>query len=242
MSNEVEQPQEQTSPAEDRRHEPRTKSKVKRTVMATVEDEAYGSRSSHLYVVDISENGIRVNLDRELEPESKIKIALPLQAFGFGLEGDFQADCRVVWARPLAGGTCVLGMEYENLQTEHRESLNTILEHWAEKQDLELETLPVSVDAKYRLNEEESWSRTVGVRAISRDGFRFAAGQDIEPSTEILIRILLESGTVENKARVKWCESVANNAYDIGCEFQSLSSGDESYIDLHLRRCRHRPL
>jgi len=227
---------------EERRNEPRAKSKVKRTVVGTVEHETFGALSTHLYIMDISENGIRLNLDREIEPESTLRLVLPLRAFGYGLEGEFEAQCRVVWTKALAGGTCILGMEFQNLVEPHKQSLSEIIDHWSGKQAMELESLPEPVNAKFRFSEDDPWSRTIGIRAISHDGFKFPYGKEMEVGDELQIRILLEAGTVENRSVIRWCKPLPNRAFDIGCEFQNLGKGDAGYIDLHLRRCRHRPI
>lgn len=226
----------------ERRQEERTKIAVKRTILATVEDEAYGEMVNHLYLVDVAQAGMRINLDRNIEPESSIKIKFSLTSLGFGLEGDFESDCRVVWAKPTAGGTCIMGMEFKELAQEHSEALQQLIDHWAEKSGLELERLPSPVDVKIRDSEEDPWSRMYAIRAISTDGFQMKHHQDLEKGKEVYARILLEGGTVEAKASVRWCKPMPNGAFDVGCQFEGLSDGQKTYITLHLKRCRHLPI
>lgn len=226
----------------ERRRQERIKTPVKRTILATVEDEAYGSLQNHLYIVDISENGLRINLDRLVEPESEIYLKFSLNAFGHGLAGELEARCRVVWAKPLAGGTCILGMEFLDLEENQKAYVDSLLEHWSKKEGLELIQLPEPVNTKIRYEEGGPWAPMVGLRAISHQGFQYSSKIQVEPEQRLEVRILLEPGTVTTAAEVRWCKLMSNGAYDIGCHFVQLSNGHKSYIDLHLRRCRHRPL
>lgn len=227
---------------EERRGEERAKSRVKRTILANLTDPTYGSMANHLYLVDISSNGLRINLDRTVEPETELSIKFCLNALGHGLEGEFEATCRVVWSKPLAGGTCILGMEFVELPEEHRATVETLIEQWKEKGLLEFETLPTPVDAKIRTLAEEPEQYSVSVRAISRQGFRFPTRAAWQVGQELNSRLLLEPGTVDTPAVVRWCEEMPNGAREVGCEFKELTAGQESYIDLHLKRCRHRPI
>ena len=220
----------------ERRDAARTKSLVKRTILATVEDEAYGSMANHLYLEDLAIKGMRINLDREVEPESHLLISFPLESLGFALSGEFRATCRVVWSRPLHGGTCMLGLEFQDLDEQATESLARLLQHWEEKQGLELQNLRTAVDAKVRFKEGEAWSKMVSVRAISQDGFKFTSTQGVDIDEFIEIRILLESGTVETSAKVRWCKAMPNGVYEIGCQFSQLSSSHLGFLELHLRR------
>ena len=223
---------------EERRQEERVKTPVKRTILAKVEDEAYGEMNNHLYVVDLSENGLRINLDRTVEPETELKLGFSLAAFGHSLEGDFEAKCRVIWAKPLAGGTCVLGMQFVELDEEQTKAIQSLIEHWSVKEGFDLVTLADPVATKIRYQEDEPWAPMVGVRALSRDGLQYPSKLEVEPGQELEVRMLLEPGTVQTKVKVRWCKPMANGVFDVGCEFQELSKGGEGYIDLHLRRCR----
>lgn len=221
----------------ERRDAVRSKSLVKRTILATVEDEAYGSMANHLYIEDLATKGMRINLDREVEPESRLLVSFPLESLGFALSGEFRATCRVVWSRPLHGGTCMLGLEFQELDEQASENLRLLLEHWEEKQGIELQTLRTPVDAKVRFEEGEAWSKMVSIRAISKDGFKFTSTQSVEPDKNIEIRILLESGNLETAAKVRWCKAMANGVYEIGCQFLQLSASHLGFLELHLRRC-----
>lgn len=227
---------------EERRQEARVKSQVKRTVPATLEDEAYGAITSHLYIVDISENGMRINLDRSMEPGDLLKITLPLPSLGVELESEFQADCKVIWSKTLAGGTSVVGLEFQDLAEGHRKAARSLINHWGIRDALDLVNLPTPVDTKIRLSEEDPWSPSVGARGLSLKGFHYQARQARETGDKVQVRLLLEAGTIETWAQVIWCEKIPNDNFDIGCEFEELRSGAEGYITLHLRRCRHRPI
>jgi len=133
-------------------------------------------------------------------------------------------------------------MEFQGLSEVIQGSVNSLIEHWAQKEGLDLVALPTPVDAKIRFEEGQDWSRMVAVRAISQQGFNFPSKQMVTEGQDLDVRLLLEGGTVETSAKVRWCKTMPNGVYDIGCEFHQLSEGARSYITLHLKRCRHKPI
>ena len=130
----------------------------------------------------------------------------------------------------------MLGLEFQELDELAAESLRLLLDHWQEKQGLELQTLSRPVDAKLRWEEGQAWSKMVSIRAISKEGFKFTSTQSVELDKNIEVRILLESGNLETAAKVRWCKAMANGVYEIGCQFLQLSSSHLGFLELHLRR------
>jgi PilZ domain-containing protein len=233
------EPQEH-DPAEEaeseRRSVSRTKSRVERTVVATLTDTTYGALTTHLYILDISPNGMRINLDRTMEPESEFELSFGLESLGFGLSGQLGLICEVVWNRPLVGGTCILGLKFREPNEASMDAVEQLLGYWSNKHDFQLHLLREPVDAKIRTCVEEPWSRMVGVRKLSVEGFSFPTRKSFESDQEILVRMLLESGTLESKAVIRWCETMESGVKSVGCEFLELSSSGKGFIELHLRR------
>ena len=221
---------------QERRSEERTKSKVGRTVVGTLTDGTYGTLSNHLFVLDISAAGMRINLDRTIESGDSFHLVLPLEAFGHGLSGVLDVDCEVVWHKPLEGGTCALGIKFLQISEDAQEAVSLLLQHWQGKHDLELRTLPSPVDAKLRSRSDEPWSRMMSVRKLSQLGFQFVTAQAWPENEEIQTRVLLEDGTFESQALVRWCEQMNNGAFSVGCEFVDLPAGALGFVELHLKR------
>jgi hypothetical protein len=219
----------------DRRSEPRTKSRVERTVVATLTDQTYGTLTNHLYLLDISPNGMRINLDRTMEPGSEFEMVFQLDSLGFELQGALRLLCEVVWSRPLLGGTCTIGLKFKEPDEDAQKLIEQLLNYWSNKHDFILIRLREPVNAKVRASREESWSRMVGVRKLSVEGFQFPTSISFADDQEIQVRMLLDAGTVETRAVVRWCERMNNGANSVGCEFLELSASGKGFIELHLR-------
>ena len=88
----------------ERRSEKRRKSRVNKLVYAGV---CLGEQETRdfLYLVDISTGGMRVNLPRLYEVESRICLSMPTEPYlGHG-SPELVAECRVAWNRSILGGT-----------------------------------------------------------------------------------------------------------------------------------------
>jgi hypothetical protein len=220
----------------ERRTEQRTKSRVARTVVATLTDATYGALTNHLYILDISPHGMRINLDRTVEPESEFSLLFSLDSLGFGLSGQLNLTCVVIWSRPLVGGTCILGLKFKEPDEEAMDGVEQLLGYWSNKHDLQLQLLREPVDSKIRATSDEPWSVMVGVRKLSMEGFQFPTRTSFGNDQEIQVRMLLESGTLESRAVVRWCETMKSGIYTVGCEFLELNSSGKGFVELHLRR------
>lgn len=231
---------ESQEPVERRKLE-RIKVAVKRTILGTIEDDTYGEMKNHFYFVDVSHGGMRINLDRNIEPETRIYIKFSLASLGFGLEGDFESQCRVVWTKPTEG-TCILGLEFQSLEQEFAEVIDRLIAYWKPREGLLLERVPNPIDAKLKTTEDEAWSRMFAIRAISTEGCHFRFHKEFEAGEELDLRILLEAGNVEVKSTVRWCSRIPSGAFDVGCDFDELTAESRSFIELQFRKARHTPI
>ena len=221
----------------ERRVEERTKSQVQRTVPATLEFDGEGPISSHLYIQDISKHGLRVHLDRSLEPETQFRLGLSLSILGFGLEGQIDSVCRVAWSRNLKSGTCIVGLQLLEQSEDHLESMGRVIEHWKRKSELNLVRLKdTTVGVKVGLDRKGSWSPVLAGRALSELGVRFHYIDSLPVDENSEVRLLFESRTLQIPVQVRWCESMPSGVYDIGCAFVEVAEGDRELIEQRLRR------
>lgn len=227
---------------EERRQSERKKCQVNRTIVAQLTVEGLEPLAIHLFLVDIAETGLRANLDRAFEPDVELNLKLPLRALGPDLEGELDVNCRVIWSRDLAGGTCVHGMEFVEPDEESQLAIGRLLKCWEEREERDTVRLVTPVDTKVRFAGDQSWSPMVAVRALSAKGLNFPSRRAAEIGDRIRFRMLLEPGTAETEGVVRWCRQMPNGSFDIGCDFQELGKSARDYITLHLRRCNQRPL
>lgn len=227
--------EEPTPSGTDRRQQERTKIEIKRTILASVEDEGIKQRGCHLHLLDISEGGMRVNIDQALEPEARLKLRFDIGALGTHLEGHFESVCRVVWTKPTPGGT-ITGFEFKELSKEARVGLQHLLDFWGNKSSLELVRLWKPVNAKLRNTEAEPWSQTLFVQALSLKGFQFNSPRPVDREHALQSRLLLNDGPVITPVKVLWCKQISDRCYDTGCQFEDLSSEQTVSVRLHLKR------
>jgi hypothetical protein len=222
----------------DRRGQQRTKIEINRTILGTIEQDAGDEMRCHLRLMDLSEGGMKVNIDTILEPEASICLKFDLSQLGTLLEGTFESFCRVVWTKPTPGGA-VTGLEFKELKNESASGLGRLLEVWSEKSSLALTRLWKPINAKVRISEDEPWSRTLFVQALSEKGFQFKSTDLLEKDLILQSRLLLNSGPVVTPAKVRWCTQTSGQAYDAGCQFVELSDEDRASINLYLKRTGH---
>ena len=220
---------------DDRRRQSRTKFEVKRTLLASLEAESADETSCHLHLLDISEGGMRINIDRTLEVETQIGLRFDLTTLSPSLNGQFDSVCRVVWTRPTPGGS-VTGLEFKELRQDSEASLKCLLEIWSEKASLELTRLWKPINAKLRQSDEEPWSRTHFVQALSEAGFQFKSSESMEKDQVWQARLLLTGGPIAAAATVHWCKELSARSFEIALQFLELGQEDEASIRLHLKR------
>ena len=126
---------------QERRSHPRRKSRINQLVHAAVREENQEYLTS-LYLVDLSLGGMRANTDRALEPESTLTIDLPVDPY-LGEELSLLLTCRVVWRRPIPGGTYVHGFQFLSPTTEQQELITRLFAAF----------VPEGMRERYRLNQ-----------------------------------------------------------------------------------------
>ena len=178
---------------------------------------------------------MRINIDRTLEPETRIGLRFDLTTLGSALNGEFDSVCRVVWTKPTPGGS-VTGLEFKELRQDSETSLKCLLEIWSEKASLELTRLWKPINAKLRQSDEEPWSRTHFVQALSEAGFQFKSSESMEKDQVWQARLLLAGGPIVAAATVHWCKELSARSFEIALQFLELGQEDEASIRLHLKR------
>ncbi|MEW6278720.1 MAG: PilZ domain-containing protein, partial [Candidatus Eremiobacterota bacterium] len=81
----------------DRRVAPRHGLDLNRSVPARVVTAAQGAVPVALYLVDLSEGGMRINLDRKLPEGETFELILSMDGLGFSGGEVFRARCQVAW-------------------------------------------------------------------------------------------------------------------------------------------------
>ena len=222
------------APDTDRRRQERTKIEVKRSVVARIEQGELGETACHLHLLDISQGGMKVNVDQVLELEAQVRLKFELSSLGPRLEGSFESVCRVVWTKQTPGGS-ITGLEFIELAEESGSRLEHILEFWSEKSSLNLTKLWKPINAKIRSSAEEPWSRTLFVQALSPEGFQFKFTDRLDEDQSLQSRLLLNDGPLVISARVLWCKETPG-PFDVGLQFVDQTEEVRAAIRLHLKR------
>ena len=220
----------------DRRSEQRRKSSVNKIVRAEVrlgeEEELL-----FLYLVDVSPGGMRVNLDRTIEPESTIDLTFPVKAYFPDLDR-FEARCRVAWNRELLGGTCVHGLEFLNLTAETSAIVERLFSAFSPEGKRSRFRLNKVLSLSYfRNNEWRSWSAC----DLSPEGLGMQM-RDPLPMDEVFpFRIYLEDegkySFVELNGEIVYAEELDEGLHRLGVKFRDPDPSILVRIQAYMDRC-----
>lgn len=226
-----------TGTAQERRSEERRKSRVNKLVHALVK--AGEEFQTFLYLVDISTGGLRVNLDRRLTPESIIELDFPVGPYVRDKEARLQATCRVVWNRPLLGGTFVHGLQFIDLSPASEEIISKLFIAFTPEGRRERFRLNQVLNVAYK--SDDSWIPR-NACDISPEGLGLQLSSPLPEDTVIPFRIYLDekrgSEPVEIDGKVSFTAEFDEGDYRIGIKFVNVNdvaaSRIQAYIDRHV--------
>lgn len=112
---------------EERRNSTRRPSPVNRLIRAEVAGPE-GSEALYLYLVDLSEGGIRVNAERRLSSETPVGLSFGLEGFSAAPSPHLAVTVQRAWDRTLAAGTWVSGLKFGDLSEQATATVQGLLQ------------------------------------------------------------------------------------------------------------------
>lgn len=223
---------------EERRTTPRVGCDLNHSVAARVEMDGQPSLPIALYLLDMSEGGMRVNTDRELPSGSVFRLCVNLASLGG--EGEFRTDCEVAWQKGLLGEAWVAGLRFTEMSEEDNARLrDTIGQFEGPNRRLRFRlrsVVPVSVRF------EDDWFYMTATE-LSPEGLRIRTTPVpwLAPGCELSLWLHLGSEWPLEPldAEVLWREEVWRDRIEVGFRFLDLDEDDacliQSYIERSLR-------
>lgn len=190
-----------------------------------VQDEVY------LYLVDVSDGGMRVNLDRQLDESMDTRLRFKLGT------RNFSALVRAVWQKCLPGGTWVVGLAFRDTESANVEAARQLTDFFSpqgRRQRFKLsETLPVTVQCA----QQEEWHNMVCVD-LSLTGLKMRGEQVFDDNEIVRARITLRKGSeAELRAQVMWQKKLGEERVEVGLRFLDPSTQAVSALQAYMDAC-----
>lgn len=213
--------------SEHRLHE-RRGLRVHRLIRATIERDGE-SRERYLYLVDISEGGIRINADDAFDLDGTFRFSFTLQYLEFDLV------VRPIWQKSLAGGTWTCGLAYHEPTPEQLDQVRQMVEAFTVKGRRERFRLKALVSVALRAA-DESWFNILLVD-ISPKGLRGMWDEALDPEAIIDVRIIPPALTeIEARARVVWQQQIGPKRHEFGMQFVEIDEQGAAQIQAFIDR------
>lgn len=182
-------------------------------------------KSCFVYIVDISEAGMRIHIDFAL-PEG---ITMPIK---FYLDESLDIKARLVWQKVLVGGMYIAGIEFTEISKEDKEKISRFIEKYSpegKRKAFRLNRV-LAVEVKLAEIPEKFYALTMD---LSTSGMRITHERMLPEGVEIPFRILLDldKPPIEVTGKVAWQKESSWGGYTIGVEFAEVSEKTAARIN-----------
>lgn len=178
-----------------------------------------------LYVVDMSESGMRITTDQPFPETASIPLKIQL-------DEPLEVTAQVVWQRTLVGGTNVIGMHFLVISPEDQEKVMKFMDKYSPEgrrrsfrlnRVLAVEMLMENVSQKF-------YPLTID---LSSKGMKLTNDFAIPEGIEIPFKILLDfdKPPIEVVGKVSWQKPTSFGTFMAGLEFIKISNEDDKRID-----------
>ena len=216
-------------PDDDRRTYKRKTLWANKLMRATLEGSDGQVEDVYLYLVDVSDGGMRINLDRSLEQGSEITLRFKLGT------RSFSAHLRPVWQRCLPGDTWVVGLAFRDDERTNVESARQLTDYFSpqgRRQRFKLtETLVVSMQR----DDAEVWY-SLTTLDLSLTGLKARWDGELADNEIVQVKIFLRNyKNVVLRAQAMWQKKVGDERWEVGLRFLDPGESElqslQDYID-----------
>ena len=232
------QPDEQACPAElddedaawaDRRAYQRKTLWANKLMRATLEDSTGHPEEVYLYLVDVSDGGMRIHLDRSL-PEG-IETTL---RFKLGVR-NFAARVAPMWQRCLPGDTWVIGLAFRDEERVNVEAARQLTDYFSPQGRRQRFKLSDALVVSLRREPSETW-HNLNTLDLSLTGLKARWDGELEDNEIVYLKLFLRAyRQVEVRAQLMWQKRVGDERFEVGMRFLELtpeaSAALQGYID-----------
>lgn len=223
----------------ERRRGERKISKLNKLLTGQV-DLGEGDQMVYLYLVDLSEGGLRVNVDQNFPENQQFRMKLTLDSFGseLGRTGVIDLPVQVVWQKRLVGGMTVAGLKFVDPSEEVKEAVKEIMELFSVEGKRRRFRLNRVLGVGLGLEENTRWLYPLALD-LSVGGMRIRTEENLTVGDELTLKIFLQFDlpVVNVNAKVVWKEEVQPNRFQIGLEFQDVTEDVARPVQEYIDRC-----
>jgi hypothetical protein len=214
----------------DRRQNRRRPSPVNRLIRAELSLEGLDSEDLYLYLVDMSEGGIRITADRPLPPGLSVGLCFGLEGFPEAPSPRLAVTVQRAWDRPLAAGTWVTGLRFIDLDDQAQQAVQQLLQGVSVEGRRKRFRLREPISASLQLQAEGKWVVVVPMD-LNSQGIRVRAYAQAELDQELglMVRFPEKKGHVF-RARVQQVQTLDQERQELNLTF--LEPPDQFQDDL----------
>ena len=187
----------------------------------------------YLYLVDLSEGGMRVNLDRPFPPDESTDLAFDLEGIGA-----VHTKVNLAWQKCLAGGTWVAGLEFNHLDEEQAANVHKLLEAYSPEGRRLRFRLRRLIPVAIRREGADTWCNVTAMD-LSPDGMRVRCYEPADQDEQVDVNLGLDDHDSEFKTRaaVKWVQEVGGERYEMGLSFHQIHEAEAALLSRFIDAC-----
>lgn len=213
----------------ERRQHERRGVRVNRLIRPLIDDGNGSPHEEYIYLVDMSEGGLRANLDREFPGDRAVRMQFTLQYL------ELDVSVRVVWQKSLAGGTWTVGLAFENLDSGAAVQVKKMVEAFSVQGRRDRFRLKSLVSVSVRRADDPVWVSVLLVD-VSSAGLRVRCNEVYDVDSDLDVRLFPpDHDEVSGRASVIWCQEAGPMRWEYGLRFLALEGNGaailQSYID-----------
>lgn len=141
----------------ERRNSRRRPSPVNRLIRAEVSAQNSQAEALYLYLVDMSEGGLRINAERPLPPDSPVLLSFGLEGFCSPPSPNLAVTVQRAWDRTLAAGTWVSGLKFVDLSEEAMATVQSLLQGFTPEGKRQRFRLREPISVSVQVEPEGAW-------------------------------------------------------------------------------------
>jgi hypothetical protein len=190
---------------------------INRLIRATLTRPGAATEGLYLYLVDLSQGGLRVNSDQPFPEDVPVELHFGLDAFSPDPESPgaaFQAQVRRVWHKPLLGGTWVTGLALVDPSEQTQQLVGNLLQSFSPEARRTRFRLRRPIEVALRTNAESAWLNALTLD-LSPTSLTVRIYQELAAGDPVDVMILLGDAypRLQGPAQVVRAEQVKPKRY-----------------------------
>ena len=186
----------------------------------------------YLYIVDISDGGMKITCDMDMPTDYLFHMKLAIDT-----EDPLDTDIKVIWKKDLFGGTKIMGVQFVNPPLKSVNAIKEFMEKHSEEGKRRAYRLDRVLPVELEIEDHTERFNTLTMD-LSTVGMRISNPFPLPYDKKITLKLLLdfEETPVHLGAKVIWQRETSYDQHIIGIEFTDVHSEDKGRINLYIDR------